>query len=548
MTNLSILLGMEQYMVIVTTVVILFVFMLIYSLFKRYKRCPSDKILVVYGKVGNKEGEKRTANCIHGGAAFIWPIIQDYEYLDLTPIPIVVDLRNALSKQNIRISVPSRFMVGVSTEPGAMDNAAERLLGLNLSQIHDLAADIIIGQLRVVIATMYIEEINSDREKFLTNVSDSVEHELRKIGLKLINVNVTDITDEAGYIEALGKEATSHAINEAKKVVAEKDRDGAIGEANARKEQRIQVANANSDAESGEAAATQRKRVQVANANSEAEMGEANANQRKRVQVANALAEAQIGESNAQQKQRTEMSKANASAVEGENIAKITIANSDAIRREQEAEAQKRATIAEKVSIAKALEESYSAEQTAETIRAERDKATQTANVVIPAQIFKQKIEIEAEAEAEKIRRTAKGQADATFFQMEAQAKGIFEILSKQSEGFTRLVQAAKENPQDAVMLMIADKLPDLVKLQVEAIKNIKIDKITVWDNLGGGKTGNTATAGFLSGMLGSLPPLEDIFKLAGMQLPEYLRSKGKIPEEKTIKTTAKTETDEKEK
>lgn len=77
-----------------------------------------------------------------------------------------VDLVNALSRQNIRVDVPSRFTVGISTEQGVMQNAAERLLGLSLASIQELAKDIIFGQLRLVVATMDIEEINTDRDKF----------------------------------------------------------------------------------------------------------------------------------------------------------------------------------------------------------------------------------------------------------------------------------------------------------------------------------------------------------------------------------------------
>jgi flotillin len=452
---------MGEYVILVVALAALFVFILIVSFFKRYKRCPSDRILVVYGKVGKSvDAESRSAKCIHGGAAFIWPVIQDYAFLDLTPFSIEINLTKALSKQNIRVDVPSRFTVGISTEEGVMTNAAERLLGLTISDISNLAKDIIFGQLRLVVATMDIEEINSNRDKFLAAVSSNVEAELKKIGLKLINVNVTDINDESGYIEALGKEAAAKAINDAKKSVAEKNRDGSIGEANAIREQRIEVA------------------------------------------------------------------KANAIAVEGENAAKIVMANSNADRREKEAEAERLAVAAEKVTQAKALEEAYAAEKEAETVRAFRDKATQTANIVIPAEIDKQRMEIAAEALAEQTRRHAKGEADAIFMKMEAEAKGIFEILSKQAEGYHQLMQAAGNDSRSAVMLMIADKLPELVRTQVEAIKNLKIDKITVWDNMGGGKDGKPATANFLSGMLGAIPPFEELFKMAGLELPDYLKGK----------------------
>ena len=453
---------MGQYVIFIVSIAVFFIFILIVSFFRRYKRCPSDRILVVYGKVGKSgDAESRSAKCIHGGAAFIWPVIQDYSFLDLTPFSIEINLTSALSKQNIRVDVPSRFTVGISTEEGIMTNAAERLLGLSITDISNLAKDIIFGQLRLVVATMDIEEINSNRDKFLAAVSSNVEAELKKIGLKLINVNVTDINDESGYIEALGKEAAAKAINDAKISVSQKNRDGSIGEAEAMKEQRVEVA------------------------------------------------------------------RANATAVEGENTAKITMANSNADRRQKEAEAERLAVAAEKVTQAKALEEAYAAEKNAETVRAVRDKASQQADIIIPAEIDKTRIEIAAEAVAEQTRRHAKGEADAIFLKMEAEAKGIFEILSKQAEGYQKLMKAAGDDSRSAVMLMIADKLPELVKTQVEAIKNLKIDKITVWDTMGSGKDGKSpATANFLSGMLGSIPPFEELFKMAGLELPDYLKGK----------------------
>ncbi len=515
-----------SYIIIGIIAAIVFIFTMLVSLFKRYKRCPSDRILVVYGKIGTSTASGgASAKTIHGGAAFVWPIFQDYEFLDLTPISIEVNLTSALSRQNIRVDVPSRFTVGVSTEPGVMNNAAERLLGLNQTEIHDLAKDIIFGQLRLVVATMDIEEINNNRDKFLAAVSSNVEAELKKIGLKLINVNVTDLKDESGYIVALGKEAAAHAINEAKKSVAEKNRDGSIGEAMAVKEQRIKVADADADAKVGEAAASQKERILIADAVANSKIGEAEANQKERISVADAIAKAKIGEADALKSERIKTSEANATAVEGENLAKITIANSDAERRIREAEAERIAIAAEKVKTAEALKEAYDAERKAEEVRAERDKASQYANIVVPAQIDKQKIEIDAEAIAEQIRRQARGEADAIYAKMEAEAKGIFEILTKQAAGFKSIVAAANNNSTDAVMLMIADKLPELVEKQVEAIKNIKIDKVTVWDNMNSGKDGKTpATANFLSGMLSSLPPFTEMFEMAGLELPEILR------------------------
>ena len=171
----------------------------------------------------------QSSKCLHGGAAFVWPVFQAFEYLDLTPIPIDIPLEGALSKQNIRVNTPSTFTVGISTDPSVMANAAERLLGLQLTQVRDLARDIIFGQMRVVIATMDIEAINADRDQLIERISDGVEGELRKVGLRLINVNIQDITDESGYLDALGKEAASRATNEANVAEAHNKRDGNIG-------------------------------------------------------------------------------------------------------------------------------------------------------------------------------------------------------------------------------------------------------------------------------------------------------------------------------
>ncbi|MDZ4402168.1 SPFH domain-containing protein [Prosthecobacter sp.] len=451
----------------------------------RYKRCPSDRILVVYGKVGGN----KSARCVHGGASFVWPVIQDYAYLSLTPMPIDIQLRGALSQQNIRVNTPSTFTVGISTEPGVMENAAERLLGQTQPQIQELAKDIIFGQMRVVIATMPIEEINADRDKLIANISNGVEVELKKVGLRLINVNVQDITDESGYIEALGKEAAARAINDAKIKVSQQERDGDIGAALADKEKRISVA------------------------------------------------------------------QAQAEAVTGENLSAVEIANSIASRREKEAEAERLGTAAEKVASAKALQESYLAEESAERQRAKREEAAMMATIIVQADIEKRKIEVLAEAEknrvrisaeaqkqrieleaeaekrrielvaqaeAERIRIIKEGEAAGLKTYMEAEAAGTLAQLEARAKGFQSIVTAAG-GADKAAQLMVTEQLPGLVAEQVKAISGIKIDKLTVWDSGRTGEDGKTRTADFVSGLVGAIPPLHDIARNAGIELPGYL-------------------------
>ena len=467
----------------------------------RYRKCPADKILVIYG---SGSGSKKSATCIHGGGKFVWPVVQDYAYMSLTPIGIDANLTNALSRQNIRVDVPCRFTVGISTDPEYMNAAAERLLGQTAQQIQEMARDILFGQLRLVIATMSIEELNSDRDKFLEAITANVEVELKKVGLKLINVNVTDIKDESGYIEALGQEAAAKAINEAKVRVAEQEKLGQTGKAKANNEAKVNVAEQD-------------------------KLG-------------------MIGEAEAQKEMRIRTSEANAKAVAGENQAKVEIANSEAALREAEAEAQRKAVAAEKIAQAKALEEAYAAEQKAEMARAERERSTQSANVLVAQEIEKQRIVVAAEAAAEQKRVNAKGDADsyafnaqgeadaiaikakgeaeATYAKMSAEAKGLYEMLAKQADGYDQMIKAAGGDPSKAYSLLLLEKLPELVKTQVEAVKGINIDKVTVWDNGTGTADGKTSTAGFLSGMVKSLPPLSDLLNQAGMELPEYLAKK----------------------
>jgi len=425
----------------------------------RYKRCPSDKILVVYGKTGGDA----SARCYAGGAAFVWPVIQDYQFLDLTPLSIDVNLQDALSKQNIRVSVPAQFTVGISNKPNLMLAAAERLLALKRPQISSLSHDIIMGQMRLVIANMDIEELNTDRDKFVESVYRNVGDELHKIGLELINVNVTDIQDESGYIKALGQEAAAKAINDAKVKVANEVRTGAIGESEAMQDQRIKVSDANSRAEVGEAVAA-------------------------------------------------------ATAVEGKNTSAIKIANSDALRDIEIAEAERKATAARKVAAAKALEEAYTAEKNAEVARAMMEKARMEADEVVLADIDRQKAVIAAQAEAERQREIAKGEADAILAKFMAQAKGTEELLRKQAEGFEKLVVAANGDPQSAISYLMLDKLAELAEIQTSAIKDLEIDKVVVYDNGNGQSVGN-----FVQGLYGMMPQLNDFLNQSGMSLPASL-------------------------
>ena len=452
----------------VLVVFLVIVFFTLLYLASRYKRCPSDNILVIYGKV--EKG--RSSRCMHGGGAMVWPLIQAHEYMSLTPMTINIPLQGALSLQNIRINVPSTFTVGISTQPEIMMNAAERLLGLPPAHIEDMAKEIIFGQLRLTVASLTIEQINQDRESFLESVRKNLEPELSKIGLYLINVNITDITDESTYIESIGKKAASEAINQAKVDVSVQDKLGAIGESEANRE--------------------------------------------KEIRVAENMAQAVKGRKKAEADQRIYVQGQEAEAVGGENTAKADIAKSNAELAVKEATAKQLAEVARRQAEAEIQKAQYLAEQ-------ERLRAAEVAR----QEVDKQKMVIAAEAQAERTRREAKGEADGILLRYQAEAEGLQKLLSSKAAGYKKLVDSCNGDIEAASRLLLIEKMEELVARQVEAIQNLKIDKITVWDS--GGSNGST-TANFLSGMVQSLPPLQDISKLAGIELPAFL---GKMIDEK---------------
>ena len=473
----------------------------------RYKRCPSDQILVIFGKVGHGQ----SANCIHGGGTLVWPLIQDYSYLDLTPMTISIPLQNALSLQNIRINVPSTFTVGISTETGIMNSAAERLLNLSKDDIEEMAKEIIFGQLRLTVASLTIEQINQDRESFLESIRKNVSPELNKIGLYLINVNITDITDESEYIESIGKKAAAEAINQAKIDVAVQDKHGEIGQAEATREREIRVAENLAESEKGKKKADADRRIFVQQQEASATIGEATADREKEIKVAENLAEAEKGKKTAEADKRVYIHAQEAQAVAGENKAKADIAEANAQLAVKQADANQLGEVAKRKAEVEIQKAQYLAEQ-------ERLNAVE----VVQEEVEKRKIEIAAEAEAERIRREAKGAADATLLRYEAEAKGIRQVLESKAVGYADLVKSCENDAKSAATLLMIEKIDQLVTMQVEAIKNLKIDKITVWDS-GNGNSGDTATANFVSGLVKSLPPLHDIAEMAGLELPKYL-------------------------
>ncbi len=483
------------------------VFTVIMLLMKQYKRCPSNRVLVIFGKTGRAG---HAATTIHGGAAFVVPLLQDYAYLSLEPVQIEIPLRGALSAENIRVNVPSVFTVAVDTKPDVMQNAAVRLLGLTLPEIRKQAEEIIFGQLRQVIASMHIEEINRDRERFLSHIMTSLEPELNKIGLQLINVNITDITDESGYIDAIGQKAASEAIQKARGDVADNLRMGETRVAAAERDKSIQVAEARKEQSIGTRSAERDQAVSIASLEKQQVVGEKQAAFERESQV-----------KQAEQQMRVQVAEADAGAIAGENLAQAKIAASQAELLVKKAEAYELGESRKRQAEAAVLEVQNRAMAKAALAEAERMEAEQRAKLEAPAKAQKAKVIVDAEAAAETRRLQARAEADAVFMRLDAEARGQYEILAKKGEGLQRIVDACGGS-REAFQLLMLEHLDNLAEASSRAISNIKFDKVVVWDS--GGQDGRNATAGFLSGLAKTLPPMMQVMKdIGGVELPESL-------------------------
>ena len=341
-------------------------------------------------------------------------------------------------------------------------------------------------------------------------MNQNVGFELNKIGLDVINVNIRDITDESGYIEAIGRKAAAEAVNQAKIEVAEAERTGSIGEATANRDKEVQVANQVAGSAIGQKEAERNRRIQVSKLEADGIAGEADANRAKEIAVAQQAAMSVQGRKQAEMEQRVKVAHLEASAVEGENTSRAQIAFANATLSEREAEAKRRGEVA----LAQAARDVLQAEKEREVAKLEKEQLAQQM-------VEKLKVEVDAEAEAERIRRVAKGQADGILAKYLAEAQGIQKVLEAKAHGYEDLIRVCGDRKDLAPSLLIIEKLPELVAEQVKAIQNLRIDKITVWDS--GGNGGRGTTAGFLSSLIGALPPMHELAQQAGIDLPQVL-------------------------
>jgi flotillin len=463
---------------------------------KYFKRCPANQVLVISGKVGTGQ----SAKIISGGGTFVVPVLQEWAFLDLTPLQIDINLMDALSLENIRVQVPSQVTVAVGDTEEYQRNAGARILNLSPQEISAMAANLIFGQMRQVIASMRIEDINRDRDQFRSNIEHALEPELKKIGLKLINVNIKDLNDSSGYIEAIGREAGARAVNKAKGDVAVQEKLGAIAVAQANQEKDTEVANAERTREIGVKTAERDTSIRIADLDREKEVAQQRAQFSRDTEIAAA-----------DQDRRIAVAAANAQAIEGEAQAQARIAAANAELQVAQAASYEQGETRKRIAEAAVQEAENRARAKAALAEAERIENERRAALEAPARAAKAKEIVEAEAA---------GQSRHIQAEAEAAARGDYEMLSKKAEGLKRIVDACG-GPEAAYRMLMIEHIPVLADKAAEAISNIKFDKVVMWGGAGPNGSASGVT-NFVTDLMGTLPPaLHTMLNIGGVSVAD---------------------------
>lgn len=523
---LSMLLGGGSVVLVIALVVGLGLFFA-----SRYKVCPTNRLLVISGATSLKNdlGDPMP-KVIAGGGTFVWPIIQQFDYLDLAPFTLRVALQDALSAETIRVAVPSAFTLAVGNGAPLKENAATRLLGKTEEEIKGLAAETIVGTLRQVIAIMTIQEINSNRDEFRRKIETTLVPELTKLGLALLNVNIQDLRDESGYLDALGKRAGSEATQRALGDVAEAEKVGAIRVAEAQREKDVIVAAQKRDQVIGVqeaqvqqtmrlASMTREQDVQTRAQETQRDREVATLDRERRVAVAEANATAVAGEAAAEAQKRVRIAETNADAVKGETQARAQVAESEATLAVTAAEARKRAETARAIADGQVAEATAKAREVAALAEARQIEASERARLEAPAKAAAATAIVAAEGQAQQVTIAAEADATAVRVKLEAEAEGQYALLSQRAKGLKELVQAAG-SPEQAFALLLVDMVPTLVEKAAEAVKGVQVEKVIVWDAGGGGGAAGGVSR-VTNDLVRSVPPAMDLIRhVTGIELP----------------------------
>ena len=469
---------MDYSVYLIPALIIVVLFILLFTFISMYKKVPQDKALVVTGFRGRR--------VITGGGGVVIPMLERTDVISLENMQIDIRIDGALTSQGVGIVADGVAVVKVKSDKDSILSAAEQFntskgLDYMLGIIAKTTQQVLEGKLREIVSRMTVEEIYKDRETFASHVQGVAATELQNMGLELKVLTIKDISDKNGYLEALGKPR-----------IAEVKRDAQIAEANATKETKIKTAEANRE---GEAARIQAE-TQIAEAIKEKELKVQSYNKDQQTAKADADLAYDI-KSNIVKQQVAE------TAMQVQIIQKqkeIELAEQEALRREKE------------------LEATVKKQADAENYQAAKGADANKYREVASAEARAKAIEMEGEAKAKAKR--AEGMAEVEIIRAKGEAEAA--AMAKKAEAFKMYNDAA-------VTQMIIEKLPDIA--QAIASPLAKTEKIVIVDSGNGGEAkGAAKVTGYVTDIISQLP--ETVEALTGMNVLDLLKKNPAIAQE----------------
>ena len=221
---------------IISAVIISAIFAVFGIIRANLKICQPNEVLIFSGRRRRlADGTEVGYRIIQGGRGFRIPLIEKVDRLRLNTIPIDLTVTNAYSKGGIPLTVRAIANVKVASNEAELANAVERLLGKNLGEISAIAKETLEGNLRGVLATLTPEEVNEDRLKFAKELLSEADNDLSALGLQLDTMKIQSVEDDAGYLDAIGRQQTAHIIAAAEVEEAKKNELARLAEAKAEK-------------------------------------------------------------------------------------------------------------------------------------------------------------------------------------------------------------------------------------------------------------------------------------------------------------------------
>jgi flotillin len=189
--------------------------------------CRPNEMLVVTGSRSNQgQGTKGYRVVANGGWTFVKPILETARRMDVTLLPVVVEVSNAYSHGGTPLNIQAIANVKVSTDPEIRNNAIERFLGHHQDEIVQVAKENLEGNLRSVLAQLTPEQVNEDRLRFAEQIADDVGSDMRRLGLQLDTLKIQSVSDDVDYLNSISRRRVAQIVRDAEIAEAE-----AIGQA-----------------------------------------------------------------------------------------------------------------------------------------------------------------------------------------------------------------------------------------------------------------------------------------------------------------------------